>query len=51
MWISDVVLYWVSFNLLFAALMIWRRVIVQPSRDRRWDNYPAVRVINHGAQQ
>jgi hypothetical protein len=39
------VLYWVSFNLLFAALLIWRRVIARPSADR-WRISPLVRVID-----
>jgi predicted transposase YdaD len=42
--ILDVVLYWVAFNLLFAALVIWRRVIVTPGRTSQPVSYT---IIDH----
>jgi hypothetical protein len=37
-----VLLFWISFNLLFAALFIWRTVIAMPRGSNRW-----LRVIDH----
>lgn len=40
-----VFLIWISFNLLFAALLIWRRVIVMPRRSDRVAR--SLRMIDH----
>jgi hypothetical protein len=44
----SILLIWISFNLLFAAQLIWRRVIVMPRGSNRVSPR-LLRVIDHTA--
>jgi hypothetical protein len=44
----NILLIWISFNLLFAALLIWRRVIVMPRGSNRV-SWSLLRVVDHTA--
>lgn len=46
MWILDLVFYWIAFNLLFAALLIWRCVVATPGPVSDLVSY---KIIDHMA--